>query len=114
MTHPTRFPLEAFPAEYRVLLMRGTKESVEVKCASIKAARNLQRQLHIFRNKCQRASVPGWEMLYRTMTRTDKKKPGVLIVEPRGSEFLDALAAFKPTDDDLRVADDPLADVEGA
>lgn len=111
MTRPKtgRYPVSSFGPELMALLIRASRERVEVPCNSMAQMKNLQMRLHMLRgamNKERHAQYPIVTRVHTSCTWDSEKHPSTkskqfpkdatnckLVLYPKDSQFADILEA---------------------
>lgn len=85
----TVIPIESFDPRLRDLLLRGSKERIEIPCETKRQRVNLRNQLMDYRAAARRANLAEANQLYRAKMSLGEVKDDkfILIIAPRGSEF---------------------------
>lgn len=132
MTRPKigRYPVSSFGPELMALLIKASRERVEVPCESMTQMKNLQMRIQMLRGAMNRERHPQYVIATRVHTSCQwdfDKHPSTkktqfprnaencrLVLYPRDSQFADILAKAGVTTDDIKAVDDILAEEPAA
>ena len=115
MTRPkvSRYPVSSFGPELMAILLKGSRERVEIPCPDQRTMRHLQMRLQMLRGAMGREKHPQYTLVTRARTsRTWDAAVGVnercvLVVQPNDSQFAPALksAGIAVTDNERDILD---------
>lgn len=91
MTRSSRFPVSSFGDELQGVLRQGANKEVRIKFDTEALCTRFMHRLNALRAAMKREQHPDWEQLYRCGVHKDVTDRRVLILQPRDSEFRQAI-----------------------
>lgn len=107
-----KLPLSSFDPRYRVLLLAGTRQRLELPAMEHGRATKLRQDMQEYRVTAKREKQPDWEPLYQSIVRLERltETHSRIVIEPRNSSFNDVLPNLEEV---AKQVGEPATDLKG-